>query len=147
VDDRRSTAGYMFFINNAPISWCSKKEQVVALSSCEVEYIAASMCATQAIWLKTLIEEVTGVDSEAVTIKVDNVSAINLAKNPISHGRSKHIELRYHYLRYQVAKGLIRLEHCRSEVQIADILTKSVQVEVFKRLRDMMGVLALDEMN
>jgi hypothetical protein len=147
VDDRRSTAGYMFFINNAPISWCSKKEQVVALSSCEAEYIAASMCATQATWLKTLIEEVTSVDSEAVTIKVDNVSAINLAKNPISHGRSKHIELRYHYLRDQVAKGLIRLEHCRSEIQIVDILTKSVQVEVFKRLRDMMGVLALDEMN
>jgi hypothetical protein len=147
VDDRRSTAGYIFFINNAPISWCSKKEQVVALSSCEAEYIAASMCATQATWLKTLIEEVTSVDSEAVTIKVDNVSAINLAKNPISHGRSKHIELRYHYLRDQVAKGLIRLEHCRSEVQIADILTKSVQVEVFKRLRDMMGVLALDEIN
>jgi hypothetical protein len=82
-----------------------------------------------------------------VTIKVDNVSAINLAKNPISHGRSKHIELRYHYLRDQVTKGLLKLEHCRSEIQIADILTKSVQVEVFKRLRDMMGVIALDEMN
>jgi hypothetical protein len=82
-----------------------------------------------------------------VTIKVDNVSAINLAKNPISHGRSKHIELRYHYLRDQVTKGLLKLEHCRSELQIADILTKSVQVEVFKRLRDMMGVIALDEMN
>jgi hypothetical protein len=82
-----------------------------------------------------------------VTIKVDNVSAINLAKNPISHGRSKHIELRYHYLRDQVTKGLLKLEHCRSKLQIADILTKSVQVEVFKRLRDMMGVIALDEMN
>jgi hypothetical protein len=82
-----------------------------------------------------------------VTIKVDNVSAINLAKNPISHGRSKHIELRYHYLRDQVTKGLLKLEHCWSEFQIADILTKSVQVEVFKRLRDMMGVIALDEMN
>jgi hypothetical protein len=128
VDDRRSTAGYMFFINNLPISWCSKKEQVVALSSCEAEYIAAAMCATQAIWLKTLIEEVTGEVSEAATIKIDNVSAINLAKNPISHGRSKHIELRFHYLRDQVTRGLLKLEHCRSSIQIANVLTKSVQV-------------------
>jgi hypothetical protein len=120
VDDRRSTVGYMFFINNAPISWCSKKEQVVALSSCEAGYIAASMCATQATWLKTLIEEVTGVSS---------------------------VELRYHYLRDQVTKGLLKLEHCRSEIQVVDVLTKSVQVEVFKRLRDMMGVVALIEMN
>jgi hypothetical protein len=137
----------MFFINNAPVSWCSKKEQVVALSSCEAEYIAASMCGTQAIWLKTLIEEVTGESSEVVTIKVDNISAISLAKNPISHGRSKHIELRYHYLRDQVSKGLLKLEHCRSELQVADILTKSVQSDVFRRLRDMMGVVALAEMN
>jgi hypothetical protein len=105
------------------------------------------MCATQATWLKTLIEEVTGVSSEAVTIKIDNVSAIKSAKNPISHGRSKHIELRYHYLRDQVTKGLLKLEHCRSEVQVADVLTKSVQVEVFKRLRDMMGIVALAKMN
>jgi hypothetical protein len=128
VDDMRPTAGYMFFINNAPISWCSNKEQVVALSSCEAEYIAAALCATQALWLKTLIEEVTGEVSKAATIKIDNVSAINLAKNPISHGRSKHIELRFHYLRDQVTRGLLKLEHCRSSIQIANVLTKSVQV-------------------
>ncbi|GAU30308.1 hypothetical protein TSUD_385290 [Trifolium subterraneum] len=79
VEDRKSTAGYLFFIGDAPISWCSKKEQVVALSSCEVEYITASMCATQAIWLRNLIEEIAGKGMDSVTLKIDNVSAINLA--------------------------------------------------------------------
>ncbi|GAU45509.1 hypothetical protein TSUD_129550 [Trifolium subterraneum] len=127
VEDRKSTVGYLFLIGDAPISWCSKKEQVVALSSCEAEYIAASMCATQAIWLKNLIEEIAGKGMDSVILKIDNISAINLAKNPISHGRSKHIEM--------------------SEVQLADILTKSVQNEVFKRLRDLMGVTSLANMN
>ncbi|GAU38708.1 hypothetical protein TSUD_396360 [Trifolium subterraneum] len=147
VEDRKSTAGYMFLIGDAPISWCSKKEQVVALSSCEAEYITASMCATQAIWLKNLIEEIAGKGMDSVTLKIDNISAINLAKNPISHGRSKHIEMRYHYLREQVNNDLLKLEHCRSEVQLADILTKSVQNEVFKRLIDLMGVTSLANMN
>ncbi|KAK2438085.1 hypothetical protein QL285_022903 [Trifolium repens] len=70
-----------------------------------------------------------------------------VAKNPISHGRSKHIELRFHYLRGQVTKGLLKMKHRRSEFQIDDVLTKSVQIEVFKRLRDMVGVEALAEMN
>jgi hypothetical protein len=105
------------------------------------------MCATQAIWLRNLIEEIAGKGMDSVTLKIDNISAINLAKNPISHGRSKHIEMRYHYLREQVNNGLLKLEHCRSEVQLADILTKSVQNEVFKRLRDLMGVTSLTNMN
>ncbi|CAJ2633078.1 unnamed protein product [Trifolium pratense] len=93
-EDRKSTAGYMFFYGGSPISWCSKKEPVVALSSCEAEYIAASLSTCQAIWLKNLIEEISQDRCETVTLKIDNVSAINLAKNPIAHGRSKHIELR-----------------------------------------------------
>ncbi|CAJ2662328.1 unnamed protein product [Trifolium pratense] len=111
------------------------------------EYIAASMCATKVIWLRNLMEEITGEVSDGVTLKIDNVSAINLAKNPISHGRSKHIEMRCHYLREQVNNGLLKLEHCRSEVQIADMLTKSVQTDVFKRLSDLMGVTSLATMN
>ncbi|MCI24002.1 cationic amino acid transporter 1-like, partial [Trifolium medium] len=70
--------------------------------SCEAEYIAAPLSTCQAIWLKNLIEEISQVKCETVTLNVDNVSAINLAKNPIAHGRSKHIELRFHYLREQV---------------------------------------------
>jgi hypothetical protein len=97
--------------------------------------------------VENLIEEITRSSISSVTLKIKNVSAINLAKNPISHGRSKHIEMRYHYLREQVTNELLKLEHCRSDVQLADILTKSVQTDVFRRLRDVMGVHSLANMN
>ena len=76
-----------------------------------------------------------------------NKTAINLAKNMIAHGRSKHIEMRFHYLREQVAKGKLNLEHCRNENHIADIMTKGVQIEVFKKLRFMMNVDSLGIIN
>jgi hypothetical protein len=140
IEDRKSTAGYVFYYGGAPISWCSKKEPVVALSSCEAEYIAASLSTCQAIWLKNLIEEISQAKIESVKLMIDNVSAINLAKNPIAHGRSKHIELRFHYLREQVNNGNLTLEHCRSEDQVADLFTKVVTVKVFQRVRDQMGI-------
>ncbi|GAU51495.1 hypothetical protein TSUD_413780, partial [Trifolium subterraneum] len=108
VEDRKSTAGYIFYFGEAQISWCSKKEPVVALSS--------------------------------LTLKVDNVSAINLAKNPIVHGRSKHIEMRFHYLREQVNNGNLALEYCKSEEQVADLFTKEVAVQVFQKLRGLIGM-------
>ena len=80
-------------------------------------------------------------------MKIDNMSAINLAKNPIAHGRSKHIKMRFHYLQEQVANGKMNLEYYRTENQIANIMTKGVQVEVFRRLRAMMNVDSLDTMN
>ncbi|MCI04279.1 cationic amino acid transporter 1-like, partial [Trifolium medium] len=138
---------YVFLLGGAPIAWSSKKESVVALSSCEAEYIAASLCACQAIWLMNLIDEIMGEDHGAVTMKIDNISAINLAKNPMAHGRSKHNEMRFHYLREQVNSGKLCLEHCRSEEQLADIMTKSVQTEVFKRMRNMIGLNSLATMN
>jgi hypothetical protein len=120
---------------------------VVALSSCEVEYIAASLSTCQAIWLKNLIEEISQAKIESVKLRIDNVSAINLAKNPIAHGRSKHIELRFHYLREQVNNGNLTLEHYRSEDQFADLFTKAVTVKVFQKLRDQMGVESVRNMN
>jgi hypothetical protein len=137
----------VFLLGGAPIAWCSKKESVVALSSCEAEYIAASLCACQAIWMENLLGEIMGESHDAIEMKIDNMSAINLAKNPVSHGRSKHIEMRFHYLREQVSNGKLVLKHCRSEDQIADIMTKAVQTDVFKRLRNMIGLCPLATMS
>jgi hypothetical protein len=142
-----STAGYIFLVGEAPISWCSRKEHVVALSTCEAEYIAAALSSCQEVWLNNLMNELCEVKNSNVVIKVDNTSAINLAKNPVAHGRSKHIEMRFHYLREQVSKGILTLEHCKSELQLADIFTKATQVEVFKRLRDLMGVTSIPIMH
>ena len=145
-DDRKSTAGYIFMFGSTPISWCSKKEPVVALSSCEAEYIAASLGACQAMWLMNLLKELGCGDDAATTLFVDNVSAINLAKNPIAHGRSKHIEMRFHYLRELVGDGKLRLSYCRSEDQVADLLTKGVTNDVFKRLKKCLSMVDLEQL-
>lgn len=91
-DNRRSTARYIFQYGNGSISWCCKKQNVVALSSCEAEYIAASLGACQALWLENLMEEMQLNFEKPVKLLIDNRSAINLAKHPAAHGRSKHIE-------------------------------------------------------
>ena len=98
-DDGRSTTGHVFYLNSCPFSWCSKKQETVALSSCEAEFMAATEAAKQAIWLQEILEEVTGESCGRVMIKIDNKSAISLTKTPVFHGRSKHIHKRYHFIR------------------------------------------------
>lgn len=93
-DDGRSTTGHVFYLNACPISWCSQKHEMVALSSCEAEFVAATEAGKQAIWLQELLEEVTGEPCGKVMIKIDNKSAITLTKNPVFHGRNKHIHKR-----------------------------------------------------
>ncbi|PNX91006.1 hypothetical protein L195_g047135, partial [Trifolium pratense] len=85
--------GYIFLVGEAPISWCSRKGPVLALSTCEAEYIVASLSACQAVWLSNLINELSNLKCDSVIIKVDNLSAINLAKNSVAHGCSKDIEM------------------------------------------------------
>jgi hypothetical protein len=99
LDDGRSTSGTIFFIGDCPTTWSSQKQHVVALSSCEAEYIAGSEAACQAVLLAQLIEEMLGKFVKAPVIKMDNLSAISLSKNPVFHKRSKHIKLKYHFIR------------------------------------------------
>jgi hypothetical protein len=145
--DRRSTSGYLFKFQNAPVSWCSKKQSVIALSSCEAEYVAGSLAACQANWLQSLLSEMNIIADITVVLKIDNKSAINLAKNPVSHGKSKHIETRFHFLRDQVTKGKLKLEYCSTDNQQADILTKAVKRDQFLKLRREMGVVSFDSLN
>ena len=88
VEDRRSTGGMVFYLNENLITWVSQKQRVVALSSCEAEYMAATAAAYQSIWLKNVLQQVTGEEIGPVELYIDNRSAINLAKNPVFHGRS-----------------------------------------------------------
>ena len=135
VNDRKSTAAYVFMYGNAPFSWCSKKQAVVALSSCEAEYIAASMAACQAQWLCMLMQELGLKSDDKVRIMLDSKSAIDLAKHPVAHGRSKHIETRYHFLRDQVNNDKLELLHCKTEDQLADILTKALKTSTLENLK------------
>lgn len=138
-DNSKSTYGYCFKYGAAACSWSSTKQSVVALSTCEAEYVAAASSACQAIWLCNLTSQLHVSVQGPIKIFVDNTSVINLAKNPVTHGRSKHTSTRFHFIRDQVQKKEIELVYCKSEDQVADILTKPPKHEAFIKLRTMMG--------
>ena len=140
VDDRKSTGGVVFYLNESLVTWVSQKQRCVALSSCEAEFMAATAAACQGIWLRNLLNQVTEESIGPVVILVDNKSAIDLAKNPVFHGRSKHIDIRYHFIRECVERGEIVIKHVSTEFQRADILTKALTTVKFERMRQLLGV-------
>lgn len=143
IDDGRSTSGYMFYLGPSLITWTSQKQPTVALSSCEAEFMAATEAAKQAIWLKELLKEIQSVD-EKITLRIDNKSAIALTKNPVFHGRSKHILKKYHFIRECVENEQIEVEHVPGTEQKADILTKPLARIKFKEMRNLIGVQAIE---
>ena len=140
ADDGRSTTGHMFYINDCLITWCSQKQETVALSSCEAEFMAGTEAAKQAIWLQELLAEVMDDSCKRVVIKIDNKSAIALTKNPVFHGRSKHIHKRYHFIRECIDNDQVEVEHVAGTLQKADILTKALGRLKFKEMRELVGV-------
>lgn len=140
VNDRKSTSGYIFMFGGGAVSWESKKQAIVTLSTTEAEFVAAGNGACQAIWLRNILEEMRCSQREGTTMFCDNSSTIKLSKNPVLHGRSKHIHVRYHFLRDLVKEGVINLEYCSTQVQLADVMTKAVKLEVFEELRKNMGI-------
>jgi hypothetical protein len=143
VDDRKSTSGTLFSLGGCPISWQSQKQKIVALSSCEAEYVAGAIAACQGVWLRRLLNDMIGKRSSATTIYIDNKSAIQLCKNPVFHDRSKHIEVRYHFIRECVDTGTICVEHIRTGEQLADILTKPLARVRFLELRTRIGMVSI----
>ena len=111
----KNTSGYIFMMGTGVVSWSSKKQPIVTLSSIEAEFVAATTCAYQAIWLKKIIKELHFKEDGPTQIYCDNGSTINLSKNPVLHGRSKHIDVKYHFLRDLTNDGVINLIYCRSE--------------------------------
>uniref|UniRef100_A0ACD5X227 Uncharacterized protein n=1 Tax=Avena sativa TaxID=4498 RepID=A0ACD5X227_AVESA len=140
IDDRKSTSGVLFMLGRNPVTWQSQKQKVVALSSCEAEYIAATTAACQGVWLGRLLGDLLGKKDDIATIFVDNKSAIQLCKNPVFHDRSKHIETRFHFIRECVDDGKINVEYIGTEDQLADILTKALGRIQFQNLRERIGI-------
>ena len=141
IDDRKSTGGSVFFLGMNLVTWVSQKQRVVALSSCEAEYIASANAACQGIWLSRLLGELLGIQAPKVSLLVDNKSAIALSKNPVHHDRSKHIDTRYHFVRECVENGSIDIDHVSTQNQLADILTKALAKVRFIELRQQLGVI------
>ncbi|GJS71211.1 ribonuclease H-like domain, reverse transcriptase, RNA-dependent DNA polymerase [Tanacetum coccineum] len=127
-------------IHESPISWSIQKQATVALSSCESEFIATTAAATQALWLKRLLSKLTHTQEEKITIQVDNKSAIALMKNPVFHGRSKHIDTKYHFIRECVEREDIQVEFVSGEYQKANILTKALPKIKFLTMRQLIGL-------
>lgn len=120
---RKSTTGYVVYYCDGPVSWCSRKQPVVALSSTEAEFIAAADCVKELLYLKVMIEHLTNTKM-TVTLNIDNQSAIAIIKNGQFNKRSKHIDVRYHFIHEKIRENLIQVGYLCSEKMIADIFTK-----------------------
>ena len=142
TNDRKSTSGYVFMLSGAAISWRSKKQTSVALSTAEAEYMALSSATQEAMWLRQLFSNLMDNFklSEPTTIYEDNQSTICMSKNSQSHGRSKHVDIKYHFVREQVERETIKVTYCKTEEMTADIFTKSILNYQFKRLRTQLGM-------
>ena len=139
-DDRHSTTGNLFMMSGAAVSWLSKKQSTVALSTSEAEYIALSTATQEAVWFRRLLCDL-GISTDEPTILMeDNQGAIAIAKTSSHHARTKHIDIRYHYVREAIQERCIELKYCSSHDMIADVLTKPLSGEQFKRLRQAMGL-------
>lgn len=142
IEDRKSTSGYVFMMSEAAISWSSKKQPVVSLSTTEAEFIAAAASSCQAVWIRRILEAVGRNQTSPTVIYCDNSSTIKLSKNPVMHGRSKHIDVRFHFLRDLTKNETVELKHCSSQEQVADVMTKALKLEDFVRMRRKLGVVA-----
>ncbi|CAJ2663992.1 unnamed protein product [Trifolium pratense] len=144
-DDRKSTSGYVFKLGSSAVSWSSKKQPIVTLSTTEAEFVAAAACACQGIWLRKILSQLRH-EQKRTTIFCDNSSTIKLSKNPVMHGRCKHIDVRYYFLRDLIKDEIMELSHCGTEEQIADVMTKALKLESFCKFRKMLGVVDTKEL-
>ncbi|GJX75960.1 copia protein [Tanacetum coccineum] len=138
--DRKSTSGVCTFMGCCLTSWFSKKQTALAISTTEAEYVSAGKACQQALWMKQALVDYD-IKLDDIPVLCDNKGAIDLSKNPVLHSRTKHIEIRHHFLRDNVQKGNITIEKVASEDNIADILTKPLKRESFNLLRLGLGLM------
>ncbi|KAG6613799.1 Integrase catalytic core protein [Phytophthora cinnamomi] len=143
LSDRKSTSGYLFQVAGGPISWGSKKQSSVSLSTSEAEYIALSLAIQEGKWVHKLLCEILvaagGVTPELKFFE-DNQSCIKMTKNPVNHGRAKHIDIKYHHIRDEVKRGEVIVEYCETTTMLADIMTKGLAGPRHKDLTAALGV-------
>jgi hypothetical protein len=126
ADDRRSISGYVYLSNGGAITWGSKKQTTIALSSTEAEYVALSEASREAMWLRHLYGELGYTQKEPILLLGDNDGSIAMAKNPEFHKHTKHVDIRWHWVRDLVSDGLINIVDCCDPEQTVDVLTKQL---------------------
>ena len=143
AEDRKAISGYAFMVNGGAVSWSAKRQQIISLSTTESEYIAATYAAKEALWLRQLILQLFGITLDATTLFSDNQSAIALTKEHQYHARTKHIDVRFHFIRWIVEEGKVRLIYCPTEEMVADILTKALVSTKVKHFASELGLVPL----
>lgn len=139
LQTRKSTSGFIFLLYGAPVSWSSKRQSCVALSTTEAEFIAAAEAAKEAIWLQRFMHEL-GFPKRATSIYCDNQGAIALIRNPVFHQRTKHMEVRLFFIREAQEEGKIDVSYVNTDNQLADIMTKALPVPRFQSLRENLSI-------
>ena len=130
--DRKSVAGFCFYLGNSLVNWSSKKQSCVALSSTEAEIIAMSEAVREGIWITKFVSEIFLQDTKSFLLRVDNQSSMHIAKSEGSHGRSKHIAIKHLYVQEIIKQGQVILEYCPTDEMVADIFTKALQRQKFE---------------
>ena len=139
MDTRRSTTGFVYILHGGAISWNSKLQPTVAVSTSEAEYMAAAQAVKEGLWLKTLLKDF-GISAGPIKIKCDSQGAIKLLKNPVASLRTKHIDVLHHFARERVARKEVAFEYCSTEAMVADSLTKPLSVKKFQFCCSGMGL-------
>ena len=139
LDKRKSTTGFVFTLANGAVSWVSKLQSVVALSTTEAEYMAATQACKEAVWIQRLLEEL-GHKQECMTLFCDSQSALHIARNPTFHSRTKHIGVHYHFVREKVEDGTIDMRKIHTKENPADYMTKAVNTDKFVWCRTTSGL-------
>jgi hypothetical protein len=140
LDDRKSTTGYAFNIGSRVVSWSSKKHPTISLSSTEEKYKALCTTTCEVVWLRRLLQDVGEERKEPTMMRCDNQSSINIAKNPIFHARTRHVEAQYHFVKEKLQSNEITLMYCNTSENVADIFTKPLGKIKFELFREMLGV-------
>ncbi|THH14812.1 hypothetical protein EW146_g5573 [Bondarzewia mesenterica] len=140
AEDRKAVSGYAFIIDGGAVSWSSKKQEIVSLSTTESEYVTATHAAKEALWLRSLISEILSPATTLTILFSDNQSAIALTQDHQYHARSKHIDIRYHFIRWVVENGALRLIYCPTEDMVADTLTKALPSAKVKHFAAELGL-------
>ena len=139
LDRRRSLTGYLFMLNGCAVNWKATLQSVVALSTTEAEYTAATEAVKEALWLKGLVTEL-GLNQKSVSVYCDSSSAIHLSKNPAHHEKTKHIDIKLHFIRNEVSRGAVKMVKLHTDENPADAFTKVIPVAKFRACLDLAGL-------
>ena len=141
LDTRRSTTGYVIKMGNGSVSWSSRLQETVALSTTEAEYMAATDVTKEVKWFRKLLQDIQIIKApNPLEVWSDSQSAMKLIKNPVLHKRSKHIDTKHHFIRDEVKLGNVCFKYCSTNEMVADILTKAIPARKVEFCRRELGL-------